>query len=126
MIRKICVVTILLFTVFLIKAAFCVSPENFRYESRGKRDPFVPLIGQDKPSIAKLEDITSIEDVNLEGIAIGAKGQRVVMINGEILKENNKVGEIEIKKIDRKAVTLLIGGKAHTIKLPEEGGLKGE
>ena len=100
--------------------------EDFQYESRGKRDPFVPLIGSDKPTIARLEDITSIDDINLEGIAVGAKGTRSAIINGEILNEGAKIGDIEIKKISNKMVTLFMGGKEHTVKLPEEGGAKSE
>ena len=45
-------------------------------------------------------------------------------MNGELVKENFKVGEVEIKKITKDSVLLAIGGKEYTIKLPEEGGQK--
>lgn len=100
--------------------------EDFQYESHGKRDPFVPLVGSEKPTIAKLEDITSIDDINLEGIAVGARGIRSAIINGEILRQGSKVGDIEIRKIGNKMVTLSISGKEYTVKLPEEGGMRSE
>lgn len=110
---------------FFIAIPF-VQSDPLKYESKGKRDPFVPLIGPGKTITAGLEDILSIEDVNLEGIAVAAKGNRVAIINGQILKENDKVGSVLINKITDKAVTLSIDGKAYNINLPEEGGTKGE
>lgn len=100
--------------------------DNFTYESRGKRDPFVPLIGQEKGSVAKLSEVTSVEDMKLEGIAVGAGKKKTAIINGEILKEGQKVGEIYIKTISASSVVVTIGGKDYTLKLVEEGGSKVE
>lgn len=98
---------------------------ELKYEMRGRRDPFVPLVGQDKPSVVKLEDVTSVDDIKLEGIAVGAGGKSMVMINGELLKENSKVGDIKIISITNTGVKLSLSGNIHDIKLPQEGG-KGE
>lgn len=98
----------------------------FKYESRGKRDPFVPLIGQDKAAAAGLIDVTSVEDIRIEGIAVGTDGKRTAIMNGELMKEKGKAGEIEVVKIDPKSVTILISGKEFKVKLPEEGGPKSE
>ncbi|MCX5686866.1 MAG: hypothetical protein NTW09_05370 [Candidatus Omnitrophica bacterium] len=100
--------------------------ESYRYEPHGRRDPFVPLIGQDKVVAAGLTDVTSVEDIKLEGIAIGSNGKRTAIMNGEIVKEEYKAGEIVIKKIDPKSVTLLINNKEFKVSLPEEGGPKSE
>jgi len=119
--------TFILIVIFILTSAwenvFC---ENGNYESHGKRDPFVPLIGQEKAYSAGLTDITAIEDIRLEGIAQDAKGKRIAIINGEIVKEGFKSGEIEIVKIERKSVAITISGKAFKIDLPEEGGPKSE
>lgn len=98
--------------------------ENYKYESHGRRDPFVPLIGFEKPAVTKLEDVTSAEDIVLEGIAAAAKGKKMAIINGHILKENDRVGMVEVKKITDNAVTLVIDGQTYDIKLPEKGGGK--
>ena len=110
-------------SVILEPLAHC---EGFKYESHGRRDPFVSLVGPEKSTITKLEDITSIDDINLEGIAIGAKGHRIAIINGEMLKERDKVGDIELKAIGKKAVRISIGDKEYKVNLPEEGGQKSE
>jgi len=96
-----------------------------KYESRGKRDPFVPLIGVDRPAVTRLEDVTSISDIKLEGIAVKEKGKKAAILNGEMLKEGDKVGDVELKKIKNKSVTILVGGKPYDVNLSEEeGGVK--
>jgi len=112
--------------VLVIFAASLAMADAFQYESHGKRDPFVPLIGQDKNAIVKLADITSADDLKLEGIAIGPEGKMTAIINGEIVREGSKVGEIGIEKITVKSVDLSISGKDFSLKLPEEGGQKSE
>lgn len=98
--------------------------ESFNYESRGRRDPFVPLVGMDKPAVSRLEDVTSIADLRLEGIASAPKGKLVAILNGEIVKEGDRFGDIEIKKITKKTVTIMMGGKNYDKDLTEEGGSK--
>ena len=116
---------ILFIPVFL---ALLVSPhflkaEQFKYDSHGKRDPLVPLIGQEKPGgSVGFSDIMSIDDVRLEGIAGEITGNKTAIINGELVKEGFKSGEICIRKITKSSVTLTISGKEFTINLPEEGG----
>jgi hypothetical protein len=108
-----------------VSAAYCAEApiEVFKYESKGKRDPFVPLVGQEKGKSAGLETVTSIQDVALEGIAIGASGKNVAILNGRMVKENDKIGVLEIKKITQKSVRLSIDGDVHTLSLqePEKG-----
>ena len=121
MTRIFLIVLMITFTVSM--AAVC---ESYRYEPHGRRDPFVPLIGQDKVVAATLADVTSVEDIKVEGIVIGSDGKWTAIVNGEIVKEGYKRGEIVIKKIDRKSVTLSINNKEFKVSLPEEGGPKSE
>ena len=100
--------------------------ENYKYESGGKRDPFVPLVGIDRPAVSRLEDVTSIADVKLEGTASGPGGKVIAILNGEIVKEGDRFGDIEIKKVTKKTVTIIMGGKSYDKELIEEGGVKRE
>ncbi|MFA5146052.1 MAG: hypothetical protein WC515_01555 [Candidatus Omnitrophota bacterium] len=119
-------VAFILVATFAVSIRLAESEDRFRYEARGKRDPFVSLVGPDKTVVASLEDIVSITDVNLEGIAVGSNGKRVAIINGEMTKEGYSAGMLQVKKITNKTVTLAIGGKSYDINLPEEGGTKRE
>jgi len=121
--------TIRVFTMFAVSMLTILSHCNVyalgsQYEAHGKRDPFVSLVGPEKTTSLKLEDIMSVDDVRLEGIATGAKGSMTAIINGEILKQGDKVGEVEMRKISTRSVTIAIGGNTYEIKLPEQGGAK--
>lgn len=106
-------------------AAFFGHCDDVKYESFGRRDPFVPLVGSERPAYSGLENITSADDVKLEGIAISSGGKPKAILNGEIVKENQKIGQLEIKKIARKEVVILFSGTEHILALPEEGGNRG-
>lgn len=103
--------------------------EQFEYHSKGRRDPFLPLVGADKVTSNGLEDVVSIEDIKLEGITTETKGSvqtRTVILNGEIMQEGGKAGIVEIKEIFKRSVRILIGGKEYSLSLSEEGGSKSE
>lgn len=112
---------------FLAAMFMSCAIEGQNYESRGRRDPFVPLIGVNRPAIIKLEDVTSIDDIKLEGIAFGAMGKRSAMLNGEVLRENDVVGDIKIEAIRANSVGISLDGKAYELYFKgQEGGSKGE
>lgn len=95
----------------------------FKYDAKGKRDPFVPLIGIERAKVSGLEDVISVEDVRFEGIAVGPAGKKTVVMNGIMLKEGDSVGSVKVVKIGDKAVTLLISGAKYDINLSsKEGG----
>jgi len=119
---KISMITV--FLALLIAPGSYAGTGNFEYNSHGKRDPFVPLVGIERPVVTKLADITSVDDMRLEGIVSGGKGKLAAMVNGEIVRQNDKIGDIVIKSITEAGVTLTVGGKEYQLKLPEEGGRK--
>ena len=118
-----------LLVLFLAVSAVVVSLAEcapFKYESKSKRDPFVPLIGADKTVATGLENATSVKDLNLEGIANGPKGKNIAILNGEMVKEGDKFGILEIKSISQKAVNVSIDKTDYTLNLSEEGAVKSE
>lgn len=122
--RKIVYITIVMALVAVALLYVLPGPVS-GYESKGKRDPFVPLVGQDKGShSAGLEGITSVNDVLLEGIAIGPSGKNIAILNGQMVKEKDKFGLLQIRKIAKKTVELSIDGKIHILSLKDEEGIK--
>jgi hypothetical protein len=99
--------------------------DAFKYDGAGRRDPFVPLVGAERPVNAGLENITSVDDIKLEGIALSPQGKSRAILNGEMVKENDRIGGLEIKKIKKKGVIIIFGGTEHTLTLSEEGGNPG-
>ena len=100
-----------------------ITDDPIIYNARGKRDPFISLIGKEASRIISLEGITSIDELTLEGIAIGAGGRQIAILNGQMVKENDKFGVMVIKKISRKSVVVSIEGKDYSLNIqgPEEG-----
>jgi hypothetical protein len=119
--------TIVFSTLMLVMLPAFLMADGVAYDPHAKRDPFVPLIGQERPtSLAPLAEVASPDDIRLEGIALDATGNRMAFINGDLVKEKFKIGEVEVKKIMKSSVLLMISGQEYTIKLPDEGGKKGE
>jgi hypothetical protein len=113
-----------IFIVLTLAAASPALAGTFSYESHGKRDPFVSLVGPDRSSATRLGDALSVEDIRLEGIATDSTNNKMAVMNGEIVRAGYRAGEIEIKSITDKTVTLSISGKEYTVSLPEQGGVK--
>ena len=90
-------VSVVVFLALFSAITSLAGAENFEYNAHGRRDPFVSLVGPEKPAVTKLSDITSVEDIRLEGIVSGAKGEMAAIMNGEILKQNEKIGNIKVK-----------------------------
>lgn len=125
------------FIICLLYIVICNAPaytqETCIYDARGKRDPFVPLVGiapppEEKKIIESLEDIVSIEDarlyVRLQGIAHDTSGKKVAILNGEMVKEGETVGRLTVKRIFKNEVTLSIDKEEYKLNIYElgEGG----
>jgi len=91
----------------------------FEYESGENRDPFIPLVTKDGKLTITYGTIDSIDDVILEGILFDTGGESVVIMNDLILKENDKIGSMQVKKIEKDRVILSFKGEDHTFKLKE-------
>ena len=112
---------IVLFAVSVLVALSLAEAGNYEYNSRGRRDPFLPLLGSERVTASMLQDVTAIEDVKLEGIASGSQGNLIAILDGQMVKQGEKFGIVEIKEITKNSVRLLIGGKEYKLVLPEEG-----
>jgi hypothetical protein len=104
--------------------AACASSLNleenpFTYESRGRRDPFIPLITKDGRTLTAYSDIISISDVVIEGILFDLKGGSVVIINDIILKQADSISDIVVEKIEKDYVVLSFKGQEYTFNLKE-------
>ena len=92
----------------------------FVYDSEGKRDPFVPLVGVVGASSASdIGGITSLDGVSLQGIIVDPAGNRSVILNGEIMKEGDGFGDLTIVTIGNNEVKVKIGQQTHDLRLYE-------
>lgn len=90
------------------------------YNSFGRRDPFVPLVGVSAGGTKSgLLGILSIDDVDLQGIVVDPGGDEAVIINGDIIKKGETVGRVYIEEVDENAVVIFIDEERFEKKLYE-------
>jgi hypothetical protein len=87
----------------------------FQYDGHGKRDPFWSLVSGGGAIRYYEKTETSISDLQLEGVMVG--GENLAVINGKVLKVNDKIGEFSIKAIRQDRVILERGGSDFELKL---------
>ena len=95
--------------------------DAYAYDRRGKRDPFIPLVGvTSKISAGSIADILSIEDVDLQGIAGDSGGRMFAIINGDVITEGETIGRVTLKEISNYRITLIIDGSEYPVTIYEK------
>ncbi|PIQ87246.1 MAG: hypothetical protein COV74_01620 [Candidatus Omnitrophica bacterium CG11_big_fil_rev_8_21_14_0_20_45_26] len=103
------------FSTGLFSLAFA---DDFRYDSHGKRDPFMePSM---RTAVVK-QETGSITNLRLEGVVIDPGGRSVAIVNGEMVGAGDQIGnQIVVKKITNHGVEFENNGKVFTIPLITE------
>ena len=70
----------------------------FIYDSKGKRDPFISLLGKNV-KLTDVELLDSIDDVRVEGVIIDPKKGSAAIVNGRILKVGDFMGGFKLEKV---------------------------
>jgi hypothetical protein len=82
----------------------------------------MPLVTGEIRTSLGLQAVEGIDDIRFEGIVFDPSGKSIVVLNDEILKEGDKMYNVEVLKIGKNSVTIKIHERQHTIRLVEEGG----
>ena len=97
------------------------------YESKGKRDPFVPLLLPDGQRISPPPDTEgmgslSLNRIALQGVVYDPSGDSFAILSGRVLRENEEWEGIRILKIEADTVTIWKDGETHqlVVREPEE------
>lgn len=93
---------------------------SFIYEDNGKRDPFWPLVSK-AGTIINYDSDYVISDLILEGIVAGVGGSSIAIINGKIVKENDKIGQFIVSQISANNVVLKQEDQKFELKLKKGG-----
>jgi len=110
----------MLLLVIMMGLADVVAQDNkATYDSAKKRDPFIPYVADDGQLINIHEEGEDI-NINLEGIFYDKDGQSMAIINGEILKKNDTIGNIKIVEIKRGSIVYSKNGEIYTLSAKKE------
>lgn len=99
---------------------FCANAESQQYESFGRRDPFVPLVGvPQEPGRGGVMGIYTVDDAVFGGVIYGPDGERQAILNGEILHEGQVRGRVEVLSISDNELVIRIDTIRHRLRLYE-------
>ena len=94
--------------------------EGFIYDSKGRRDPFIPLLGKGAEFLFIEEAAESLAGIYLTGIVYDPIGQSFATINGEVVVENDLIGAFKVKEIREGKVILEKDNEEIVVNLIEE------
>ena len=93
--------------------------EEFIYDAKGKRDPFIPLVTPDG-RLLKLEPEEGAAELSLEGIIYDKNGLSYAVVNGEVVRIGEMVSGYQVLKIEDRKVVFIKEGQTQEIELKKE------
>ena len=103
--------------IILLIAESLFAEKTFEYNSKGNRDPFVPLISGGGGYISDAYGISGVKDIRLEGIVLDEEKDPIAIVNGEIVREGQEIGSVKIIKIEEDGVIFNADGQDIKIEL---------
>lgn len=96
-----------------------LSGVTFIYDSKSRRNPFIPLVTSDGRLI-KLEPEEGQTGLTLEGIIYDEHGLSYAVINGKVVKVSEFVGDYQVLKIEENKVMLIHQGQTYELEIKKE------
>jgi hypothetical protein len=104
---------------FLFSIAFA-QEKQFTYDTKGKRNPFIPLITSDG-RLLKLDKEEVTGDLAVEGIIFDKKGRSYAIANGQVVGIGDSIAGYEVLKIENNKVLFIKDGQIREIAIHKEG-----
>jgi len=111
---------IFLSIVLLCSVSGLAGGADFAYDSKGKRNPFIALVTPEG-RIINLDATESATGMTIEGIVHDESGLSYAIINGDIVKVGDEVGEYSVLKIENDKVILIKEGETYELTIKKEG-----
>lgn len=110
---------IFLFSVFCFLFSLSFAEKKFVYDSKGKRDPFIPLVTSEG-NIVEIEPEEEIPGINLEGIIYDPNGESYAIVNKMVVKTQDTIGDYKVFKIESERILLLKDKEIIELRLKKE------
>jgi len=115
---------ILIFFICTISILICAinlsAQDEFTYDSKGRRDPFIPLVTSDGRLLKLEEEENKNLTMSLEGIIYDEHAISYAILNGEVVKVGDTIGDYQVLKIEKNKVVLIKEGETEEIWLKKE------
>ena len=99
--------------------AFSCFAQEFIYDAKGKRNPFIPLVTSGG-RLLKLDKEEGARGLSVEGIIYDERGISYAIINGEPAKTGDAVGEYQVLKIEKNKVIFIKDGEPLELEFKKE------
>ncbi|MDP2928148.1 MAG: hypothetical protein Q8N80_05065 [Candidatus Omnitrophota bacterium] len=95
--------------------------EEFTYDAKGKRNPFIPLVTPEG-RLLKLDkqEATSVEGLAVEGIIYDKLGRSFAIVNATVVGIGDMVGDSQVLKILENKVIFIKNGEPLEVELTKE------
>ena len=107
----------------LMAAALGLPPARAEYQSKGKRDPLVPLLNSEGQRIYPPgfdeEVATGIQGLVLQGIVFDTQADSYAILNGRLVRKNDKIEGMQVVEIGPRAVTIQAGSQRQQLTIQE-------
>ena len=110
---------IILFLIILNLSSILYAEDKFVYDSKGKRNPFIPLVTVDG-RLLKLQQDEQPKGITLSGIIYDKHGVSYAIVNGTIVGVGDSVDEYRVFKILEKKVIFLKDNQPLEFELEEQ------
>jgi len=111
-----CVFSLLIMGMYL----FVFAEADFVYDAQNKRNPFIPLITPDGRLLKLDQEAGGIKDILLEGIIYDKNGLSYAIINAEVVRIGDSIGNYRVLKIEEKKIILIKEGEISEMELSKE------
>jgi hypothetical protein len=98
----------------------CLAEEEFKYDSKGRRNPFIPLVTSEGRILKLDREQRQDNDLLIEGIIYDKNGLSYAIINGVVASVGDAIGDYQVLKIEDRKVILIKEGVITEIELKEE------
>ena len=105
---------------WLAACSYIFAQDEFKYDAKEKRNPFIPLVTPDGRLISNLEKKEGAVGLSLEGIIYDKGGLSYAIVNGVVVKISDKVGDYQVLKIEEKRVIFIKEGEPLEVELKKE------
>lgn len=94
---------------------------EFIYDAKGERNPFMPLI-TDEGMLIKIKPRLTSSNLELEGIIFDNVSMSYAIVNGAVVKVGDFVGDYQVLRIQADKVIFIKDGEPFEVELEKEEG----
>ena len=107
--------------VFILVTVAFAEEQQFVYDSKAKRNPFIPLVTEDGRLVNLDKVEVPIGDVSVEGIIFDKKGRSYAIVNGAVVGIGDAIAGYEVLKIENNKVLFIKDGQIKEFIMHKEG-----